>query len=68
MLVYEAAGNSYMRFNNRKHRQDSPLVQLQETLLKQFAFDAHRSDIHDEYQTQMGASIENQHLLAGLLA
>ena len=46
MLVYEAAGSSYMRFNNNKHRQNSPLVQLQETLLKTFAFDEHRKDVH----------------------
>ena len=59
MLVYEAAGNSYMRFNNRKHRQESPLVQLQETLMSTFLFDEQRKDVHDEYQTQMGASIEN---------
>lgn len=51
MLVYEAAGSSYMRFNNKKHRQNSPLVQLQETLLKTFFFDEHRKDVHDEYQT-----------------
>lgn len=68
MLVYEAAGSSYMRFNNRKHRESSPLIKLQETLMNTFAFDEHRKDVHEEYQTQMGASIENQHLLAGLLA
>lgn len=67
MLVYEGAGNSYMRFNNQKHRQSSPLVMLQEALMKTFVFDDHRRDVHEEYQTQMGASIENQHLLAGLL-
>ena len=26
MLVYESAGDSYMRFNNKKHRQNSPFV------------------------------------------
>ena len=57
-----------MRFNNKKHRQNSALVGLQETLLNTFAFDEHRRDVHEEYQTQMGASVENQHLLAGLLA
>lgn len=49
MLVYEAAGSSYMRFNNQKHRQNSPLVMFQEALLKTFAFDDHRSDVHEEY-------------------
>jgi len=49
MLVYEAAGDSYMRFNNKQHRQSSPLVQLQETMMKTFLFDEHRTDVHDEY-------------------
>ena len=49
MLVYEAAGDSYMRFNNKKHRQNSPLVQLQEAFLNKFVFDEARRDIHDEY-------------------
>ena len=68
MLVYEEAGNSYMRFNNSKHRQTSPFVQIQEALINKFFFDDHRRDIQEEYLTQMGASIENQHLLAGLLS
>ena len=33
-----------------------------------FAFDEQRKEVHADYQAQMGASIENQHLLAGLLA
>ena len=40
---------------------------MQETLLKTLCFDEQRADVHEEYQTQMGASVENQHLLAGLL-
>ena len=59
MLVYEEAGGSYMRFNNKQHRQDSPLVKLQEMFLNTFVFDEHRKDVQEEYMQQMGASIEN---------
>ena len=45
MLVYEAAGDSYMRFNNKQHRQNSPLVKLQEMFLNQFVFDEERKDV-----------------------
>ena len=49
MLVYEAAGNSYMKFNNQSSRQNSPLVKLQETLLNTFCFDEERKEIQEEY-------------------
>lgn len=68
MLVYEKAGSSYMRFNNKSSRNNSPFVKLQEALLNTFAFDQERQEVQADYQAQMGASIENQHLLAGLLA
>jgi 2-polyprenyl-6-methoxyphenol hydroxylase-like FAD-dependent oxidoreductase len=32
-----------------------------------FLFDDERKNVYEEYQAQMGASIENQHLLAGIL-
>ena len=67
MLVYEQTGGSYMRFNNQIHRQDSPLVKLQELFMNQFMFDNDRKEVQQDYMQQMGASIENQHLLAGLL-
>ena len=39
MLVYEQVGQSYMRFNNKKHQKSSPLVQLQERFMKDYLFD-----------------------------
>jgi hypothetical protein len=68
MLVYEQAGSSYFRINNRKNRSASQLVQLQEQFLNKFLYSDEQKDVYEEYQTQMGASIENQHLLAGLLS
>jgi len=67
MLVYEQAGESYFRINSKTNREQSPLVKLQETLLNTFVFDDERKNVYEEYQAQMGASIENQHLLAGIL-
>ena len=57
MLVYEQAGNAYMRFNNKMHR-NSPLVQAQNLLLSRLASKETMEKLQesDEY---MGASIEN---------
>lgn len=57
MLVYEQAGSAYMRFNN-SHQ--SFLVQSQKFL-------ASALGAVQEPEQYMGASIENQHLQAGLL-
>ena len=57
MLVYEQAGNAYMRFNNKMHR-NSPFVQAQNLLLSRLASKETMEKLQesDEY---MGASIEN---------
>ena len=36
MLVYEQAGNSYFKINNRQNRAGSPLVKLQEMIMNNF--------------------------------
>lgn len=62
MLVYEQVGQSYMRFNNAKHKQSSKLVQLQEQAMSTFLFDTQSQTAFNETQENMGASIETQHL------
>jgi hypothetical protein len=57
MLVYEQAGSAYIRFNNNHQ---SYLVQTQKFL-------ASALGAVQEAKQYMGASIENQHLQAGLL-
>eukprot|EP00347_Sterkiella_histriomuscorum_P011785 403371105 len=67
MLVYEEMGNSYMKFGV-KNRQQSALIQLQESLMKSLLFKSeHSQQVFEESQSHMGASIENNHLLAGLV-
>ena len=36
--------------------------------MNQLIFDNQRKEVQEEYMQQMGASIENQHLLAGMLS
>ena len=49
MLVYEQAGSSYFRINNRKNRSASQLVQLQEQFLNKFLYSDEQKDVYEEY-------------------
>ncbi|CDW77713.1 ubiquinone biosynthesis monooxygenase coq6-like [Stylonychia lemnae] len=66
MLVYEEMGNAYMRFGSQ-NRQQSSMIQFQEYLMKNLLFNEEQRQVFEESQSHMGASVENNHLLAGLV-
>lgn len=67
MLVYEEIGHGFMRFDIEKQRNESKLIKTQEELLKRFVFNEEHKKAFEATQVSMGASIENNHLLAALI-
>jgi 2-polyprenyl-6-methoxyphenol hydroxylase-like FAD-dependent oxidoreductase len=67
MLVYEEIGHGFMRFDIDKQRSESNLIKTQEEFLKKFVFNEEQKRAFEATQVSMGASIENNHLLAALI-
>ncbi|TNV79571.1 hypothetical protein FGO68_gene8160 [Halteria grandinella] len=67
MLVYEEIGHGFMRFDIDRQRSESRLIKAQEELLKRFVFDEEHKRAFEATQVSMGASVENNHLLAALI-
>ena len=61
MIVYEQVGQCSMRFNFEAHKDSSPLVKMQEDMMAQYLG-------QDSSMSNMGASIETQHLQAAITA
>ena len=67
MLVYEEVGNGYMHFDLHEQKEKCQIVKAQEYFMNNFIFSADQKRAFSETQENMGASVENSHILAALV-
>lgn len=67
MLVYEELGHAYMHFDLHAQKEKCRFVQAQEYLMNNFIFSPAQKRAFSQTQENMGASVENNHILAALV-